>query len=429
MNAPDFTRLPAVLEALSIRKVPESWAAAWDGVQARLSTDRLGFLEDAYIEATARTLRMGPDVVEALRPAAREIRDDEALRRLAWYAHHELFVRTEGARARAKDWPNLAEPADLSAPPGRDLFWAVVLLSGVPRVLNTHLSKGIDPAVTIDTLGDLELWMREGRRLHGRWCFRQQGWLRHHFTCELFKLGRLQFEFSVFDQPFRAFRNRRSKRVVVLADDGARFRADGQFFDANGREDAQAWTACFEAGANVIRGHRISARGEAQRAPGAWPAAEWEAILAPGDTALGTHIAATGPMGFDECGASYRQALEFFPKFFPHFKNHAFTCYSWLLDPQFETHLKPDANIVRFLREFHLTPMPGATDAQHFERVFDGPVRDLDAAPQTSSLQRAMIAHARAGGCWRMTGSLLFPEDLAWGRQVYRTMEAEGQAG
>lgn len=428
MTVPDFTRLPAVLEALRIKEAPPNWTSAWDTAQARLSTNRLGFLEDAYVEATARTLRMGPDAAQALLPAAKEIRNNEALRRLAWFAHHELFMRTEGTRERAKAWPNLTEPAEIAAPPGRDLFWAVALLSGVPRVLNAHLAKGIDPSVTIDTLSDLELWMREGRRLHGRWCFRQLGWLRHHFACELFKLGRLQFEFSAFEKPFRAFRHKRSRRVVVLADDGARFRADGQFFNADLREDAQAWTARFEAIAGKIRGHRIGARGAAQRETLELAARDWEAILAPGDSTLGTHIAATGPMGFDECGESYRRAVQFFPKHFPKYTNHAFTCYSWLLDPQFEAHLKPDANIVRFQREFHLIPIPDADDEQHFERVFDGPVRNIDAAPQTSSLQRAMVAHIRTGGCWRMGGSLLFPDDLAWGRQVYRGMEAGSQA-
>jgi hypothetical protein len=71
--------------------------------------------------------------------------------------------------------------------------------------------------------------------------------------------------------------------------------------------------------------------------------------------------------------------------------------------------------------------LPGAADRGTFERVFGAPLKDLDSAPRDTALRRAIIAHCKAGKCWRGMGSLLFPQDLAWGawgRQVYRSAHA-----
>ena len=103
---------------------------------------------------------------------------------------------------------------------------------------------------------------------------------------------------------------------------------------------------------------------------------------------------------------------------------NAVTCSSWLLDPQFEDWLKPESNIVRFLREWYLAPRPGANDGQTFERIFGGPVDDINTAPRDSSLRRAILDHMKAGGRWRSTASVIFPEDINWGAQVYRNGRA-----
>jgi GNAT-like C-terminal domain/N-acyltransferase N-terminal domain len=100
------------------------------------------------------------------------------------------------------------------------------------------------------------------------------------------------------------------------------------------------------------------------------------------------------------------------------------TCCSWLLDPQLAAYLPPEANIVRFQRRFHLVPEPEPGDADVFDFVFrtsagrpdgeagsaGGPDVDLDRLPQRTAMERAAVAHLRAGRHWeRRTGWLELP--------------------
>ena len=107
-------------------------------------------------------------------------------------------------------------------------------------------------------------------------------------------------------------------------------------------------------------------------------------------------------------------AVDFFAYHFPDYAFRAFDCYSWMLDAQLEDHLPPDSNIARFLGGFYLFPVPGANDAQTIERVFGFGIEklDLDAAPQDTSLRRAVVSHMRNGGHWRGGGGVMFPQDL-----------------
>jgi hypothetical protein len=173
------------------------------------------------------------------------------------------------------------------------------------------------------------------------------------------------------------------------------------------------WKAEFVKDGETIRGFPISPKGFAERRLTELPADEWEEILRIGDPTLAVHIDASGPMEHEACGDSIHQALEFFPKNFPEFSFRAFTCDSWLLDRQFEDHLPETSNIVRFLRRFYLLPLQGASDRQTMERVFDGPIENLDTAPQKTSLQRVIVGRLKRGGCWRDATGLIFPEDFA----------------
>jgi hypothetical protein len=121
------------------------------------------------------------------------------------------------------------------------------------------------------------------------------------------------------------------------------------------------------------------------------------------DSGLGVHIPETGPMTPDACDASIEWAREFFPKHFPEEAPVVATCTSWLLDPQLADYLPADSNIVRFQRRFTLRPEKTQPDNVSICRfVFHDPKPDLDAVPQDTTLERAIVAHIKAGGTWQL---------------------------
>jgi GNAT domain-containint protein/N-acyltransferase family protein len=119
-----------------------------------------------------------------------------------------------------------------------------------------------------------------------------------------------------------------------------------------------------------------------------------------GSTALSLHIPRSGPLTPEACDASFARAREFFPRHFPDEPYHEITCTSWLLDPALADYLPADSNIVRFQRRFELRPggTDGVLDFVYF--VFGTRSTPLEELTPRTALQRAGLAHLRAGGRW-----------------------------
>ncbi|WP_375430455.1 acyltransferase domain-containing protein [uncultured Friedmanniella sp.] len=128
-----------------------------------------------------------------------------------------------------------------------------------------------------------------------------------------------------------------------------------------------------------------------------------------------THIPQAGPLDPAAVDASFRSAAAFFHQHFPERPVTDFWCHSWLLDPALAAALDPASNIVHFQRRWHLygDPMPGDEDALFFTFAHRGEV-DLDALPQQTSLQRAIVQRLRTGDHWSLrTGRIPISEAVA----------------
>lgn len=114
-----------------------------------------------------------------------------------------------------------------------------------------------------------------------------------------------------------------------------------------------------------------------------------------------THIPRSGPLEPAAVDRSLAAAARFFPEHFPERPVQDLWCSSWLLDPTLAAALDPAANMARFQARWRLygEPMPGDEDALFFTFARRGDV-DLDALPQDTTLQRAIVERLRAGGHW-----------------------------
>ena len=146
------------------------------------------------------------------------------------------------------------------------------------------------------------------------------------------------------------------------------------------------------------------------------------------------HIPGGGGMTPERCEDSMRQALEFFPRFFPQTPFKAFACQSWIMNPQFADFYSPTCNLVRYQRETYLYPYPWAANGGVFF-IFDAESIDPKTAPRDTSIRRAMADHLEQGGILRNGGMFFFPEEMPrFGTQAYRADALfdwlrEGRAG
>ncbi|MEU5781051.1 acyltransferase domain-containing protein [Micromonospora lupini] len=124
-----------------------------------------------------------------------------------------------------------------------------------------------------------------------------------------------------------------------------------------------------------------------------------------GDGAIGLHVPDSGPLTPDAVSASLDEARTFFARHFPDEPYTAFSCGSWLLDPQLREYLPEDSNIIRFQRRFELEPYvesdgPDA-DVEVRRFVFRTLSTPFDQLPRRTALQRAIVDHLAAGRHWQ----------------------------
>lgn len=416
------TTLPAfdgTMAALGISAPPDEWRAPWEAIQVAFPVAGLPCLVPHFLDDLNETCHYAEDILDALREAIMCVRGDERLARLAWL-WHSLLIAPDAAALHVLDWPR---PTAIG--PAAEMFPAVVLLMQLPRLIAQHRECGIPAAVTRATCRDLEVWMRHALRTSGAWGFTRLAWMQHHCAGRLYRLGRLQFIHKPFTGAVRVYRHRGTGTVLALSAPGVRYRRDGLLDGTNGRVDAGAWTATLDDDGIAVRGFPLHPTGHALQAAVTLPRGEWESVLAEGDPILDMHIPEDGPMDHAQCGEALRQALAFFPRYFPELPPaRAFFCYSWLLDAQYEQLLPPNSNIVRFLREFYCFPAC-TDDLDPFFRVFGGKPADLHAAPRDTTLRRAMLDFTLAGGALHLASAFILIDGLQWGAAPYRAMHPD----
>ena len=217
-------------------------------------------------------------------------------------------------------------------------FWMLVFADLAPHVAAWHADHGIDAAVSRRTLADLGRHMTHNRRRLGYGGLTMNvDWLSSHFQGQLYQLGRLQFEMTQL-----------------------------------GGTAAAA----------------IAATGRAATA---------------GDACLAAHIPDyCGPFSPSDCEESFALAASFFPQHFPQVAARIITCHSWLLDRRLPHYLSQTSNIVQFQSLFTVSHPDQAVDDDNFFASVFGTTdyHDLDALPQTTSLQRALVQNLRDGQHW-----------------------------
>lgn len=227
--------------------------------------------------------------------------------------------------------------------PEHRFFYVHVFVASLPFVQEFFRSRGIPDDVAQASLADLGRNIRVHRKRENVGGLGVMWWLMLHFRGAIYQLGRLQFE-----------------RVKLGADMAGVMR---------------------DAGYDVTDGEH----------------------------ALSIHIPDfIGPMTHEACEDSFRQAKAFFPRYFPEEPVRFGVCHSWLLDPQLKTYLRPESNIIKFQDRFTLGPANDHNSNDSVLRFVFGPLHeDLDAYSQRSSLERAVIAHIKAGNTWHFQSGWL----------------------
>ena len=183
-----------------------------------------------------------------------------------------------------------------------------------------------------------------------------------------------------------------------------------EYHREHGVDEAVSWAILADLGRNLAIDRRM--RGEGWAVMQSWLTLHVRGAVYElgrlqhhrGEGAIWLHIPESGPMTPEAISASLDEARAFFPRHFPDERYTAFSCGSWLLDPQLREYLPEDSNIIRFQSRFELEPYEEAegidADVEVLRFVFRTLSTPLDRLPRRTALQRAVIDHLRAGRHW-----------------------------
>ncbi len=405
---PDFSN---VCNALALPASPSDWREKWDAYTNSLPDPEFS-LDAAFLADVIKLCKLSEEPARAIIETAAWTRQNPGATAMTDFLFRHFFSDPAPTPQILQTWPFVSHV--LPAPSA--MLPALVLATGAKKIRSIHAKRGISEAISRDTFFDLEIWMRDFFRHNGYWGLKNLPWLLNHWTCRLFRIGRLQFVEDNFPNVIRVFQETDTGRVLALAEPGgARFRQDGLWDGTQDIFDPDAWLPVLTITPAAITGQPIDPAGYAQNRNLTLPAKQWRQALKPGDPILSIHIPEGGPMDFDACGESLAQAPTFFARHFPeHPKPAAFHCSTWFFDSQLQSIMPPHSNIIRFQREFYLYPAL-SSENETFNRVFGSMPPDLRTAPRDTSLRRAILDFTLAGNHLRCASGFRLMSAPPWG--------------
>ncbi|HOJ10852.1 MAG TPA: acyltransferase domain-containing protein [Clostridiales bacterium] len=419
-----------LVKSLSIKNPPDIWLDKWEESQKTYpGLDAIDFIKNDFIIDANKYLQLPDEAVQAILVTLNIIRNNEELARLLWLSHYILFPSEIGVgipdnlnniKQHGVAFPDICIP-QVNMDFLKGMFPAVLLLSGLLRLLRFYKERSIPEQVIIDTLSDVDIWMEDYYAKNGTWGLMEFWWLYNHFSGRLFRIGRLQFIYAGFKGNVRVFRNIRTGVVVSLSEVDIRYRADGQVDGTNDIYDRHgAWVSTLVVTDNSIKGNPISPLGFAENKVIELAKDEWREVLSKGSPVLDVHIATGSKLSHEACGESFKASVKFFERYFPELQFDGYMCTSWLLDPQLQCILPRESNIVKFQREFYLYPKK-SDDFQTFERVFGNKPDNMKTLKAETSMQKAILDYVNKGNNMRQASMFLLKDDLQyWGQAFYQ---------
>ena len=409
-----------VVSGLKIEKGRAVVGNGWGLSAGTMPPDGPDFLKEDVLRGICRDLTLNAAATGALTGIARRVREDELLRALAWHLHHCVYLNPDFRSDYDTEWP------DLDGALGEDAerFYALVIVSNQPRLKVLYRERGIPDDVAGDTLESV-IWTLNREKKPGRFHRSETHWRSFFLRGDIFRLGRLQFQYGLFDLGVRVFRHRTNGTVLALSEDGLRYRADGGAAEYDWTDEPDNWTSKLVETDREIVGNPIHPDGRALQKEVRLPKSDWAQVLGGGEPMLAIHIPGEGKLEHEKCGESFRRALEFFPRHFPDRPFQGFDCHCWIFDRQMRDFVPSSSNMLRMQREVYICPAAmGAGNLPH--HILDGVPEDLSKVPRNTGFQRALVDFLAGGGKLRPIGGswFLLKEDVDWGGEVYLRQDA-----
>ena len=394
---------------------PERFASLYESVKADFEQNGCPYLTPAYYDDLATRYGVFRDRLSLYQTAAARIAEDDALSLF----FHLLCRALENRETAYKEILALKLPKSKTGEHclALDMLEALAIFSEIPYCYGKLKEIGLPEDYIRETLSRLEYGVTEyAERNGGAPGYGLLYWNQRIIDGRLFRVGRLELELHE-GCPARAtvFENEKGERVALA--DGVKLHKSGYAHGGIFYEDeTDAWEASVTETDTAYEGHPFDGRGFVLREKRVLAKSAWRPILTPRDNVISIHIPADGKLDHDAVTATYREMKKFLAKYFPSFDYKAFYCASWLLEPNLDTLLGNDSNIVKFGKDYHrFVALDGGYGVFYFAfKVTGKPGTDypFDDLPDHTRLLSAIKEHYKKGrGIYAVSG-VIFPDEM-----------------
>jgi len=371
--------LDELSKALDLKTLPTVWRECWVDSESSYPSECLYFVQEDYLTDINNDLKLSDDKMELLMKTAALIRNSEFLCHYTWLWYYLTFMtdKVNWSWTFSEGWP-LPEK-DLGQL--KEMLHALVLLGEIPTLREFYEKKGINREVYLDTLAELSNCMGLHKKFFGFYGIGvyRMGWLILCFKGRIFRIDRLHFMHCYFG-----------------------IDADG------GSEDGGH--NIYE---NAVTGKRISCKGNTDEPMVLQKQGQWKLLLQKGDGLLDVHIPVGDTLNHDECIMSYKNAINFFRRFFPEQDVKGFFCGSWLLCPELTHLLKKESNILKFQNDYFIYDTFPENNSAIYDFVFWKKPSPLEELPGDTSLQRGIKEYLAAGKSIYAANGVIMENDIA----------------
>jgi len=282
------------------------------------------------------------------------------------------------------------------------LYPLVLFYALHPAIISLYNSLDITESVRQATLSDIAIWVKTYEDQHrGTTGLDRYGWICRHLCAKIVRLGRLQFEQSLFRFPYSIYYDKQLLQYRTFAQEGLVCDADG-FIGISDGSKFSSWTTVFSVTGDILVAHEVDqSLGNISRLAKSVPLSDLTLICTQDTPVLSVHIPEGEALTPSLVDASFSLAQAMF-------KPTLFVCDSWLLDPELSNVLPMESNICHFMQRFLKFPV-AFTTAQIYERVFGFGATQSDILTWecTTSLQKKVQSHIRSGGIFRTMGGYI----------------------
>lgn len=388
------------MKQVGAEKYPERWSEIFDAAMAEYDAQGCYLADPAYFDQLQETYHCMEPNLELYKKAAAQTAEDEALGRYLTL----LAMALRDKESHANDIPQVGL---LKVPEGKEpLAYNMVTGLGVCSQLDagnaTMLARKVPEEWRFDCLksaanGGVGFYQRTHDGEPG---FSLLGWAQHYLNAKMFMIERLEVEFDCkFWGKATVYENAAGEQIA-LANDIVLHRSGFALGSKHFEDEEGSFEAFIEETEDSFVGYPYKENGYVATEKIALSKKEWKAVITNGDPVIGIHIPnrSKGPLTPEAVDKTLAAIREFAAVSFPDYPYKAFTCHSWLMDPQLNDLVGAESNIGKFTNRYR--KMTGKSQGEAvFNFIFNMPNMDfkMEDLPENTRLEKSLKEHYLSG--------------------------------